>query len=375
MNENNPRPYYFFNIIKGEVIPPGNEPPGRKASIYMVIRRENLLFKDLTIKTKKKLKINDILNIQKAYVPFSNDFLNLIYRSKKKKISRFFYWVGHRLTIEKEDLAYDEVPESFIFKGDPQQIKNYNLFLFKRSTGYEIIYFNGEIFYSTFEKKEQKILEKIYLTSRKFPGEGKIKIFSEIDLTGIDENYSFDLINDDDKDKYIFLPAYFQFDKVFSNISRDKYQENLKSMATLAERFSIFFLIATLLVFILLMLFNFYLKRDNEFYKEKFSDINKVLNAVNLIEYKLINLKEKISSYPDYLMIFKIVNDTIDKNSYLTRFSINKNKVILRGFSNNSLLLLNKLRKSRHIKKIEFKNPVTKDVYSKKERFVIEMEF
>ena len=374
MKENNPRPYYFFNVINGEVSPPGNEPPGRKASIYMVIRRENLLFKDLTIKTKKKLKINDILNIQKAYVPFNNNFLNLVYRTKRKKVSRFFYWVGHQLTIEKENLVYDEVPESFIFKGDPQQIKNYNLFLFRRRDGYEIIYFDGEIFYSTFEQMEQKILEKIYLVSRKFPGEGKTRILSEIDLTGIDENYSFDLISDDNKDKYIFLPAYFQFDKVFSNISRDKYRENLKSIVTLAERFSIFFLVTALLVFILLMLFNLYLKKDNESYKEKFSNINKELNAINLIEYKLINLKEKLSSYPDYLMVFKIVNDTIDENSYLTGFSINKNKVILRGFSNNSLLLLNKFRKNRHFKKIEFKNPVTKDIYSNMERFVIEME-
>jgi hypothetical protein len=364
-------PFYFFNIIKGKIILSGSDLPKRKASIYMVIKRENLFFNDLLIKTKKKIKSNDILEIQKNHIPFKNNFLNLIYCCKKKKASRFFYWVG-RVLIEKENLVYDEIPESFIFKGDPQKVKNYNLFLFKRISGFEIIYFDGEIFYSAFEKDLLKVHEKINLLARKFSSRGKIKILSEIELNGIVENYNFDLI--DDKERNIFLPSYFNITKIFSNTSRDKDNSSLFNLVKLAGKFSNFFLVANLLILILLVLFNLYLKNDRKLFNEKFAGINEVLGKANLIEFKLNNFRKQISLYPDHLLYLKIISDSIDADSLLNEISINRNKIILKGFSKNSLLLLNNIGNNKYFKKVKFKNPVTKGVYSKKERFVIEIE-
>ncbi|MCP4150045.1 MAG: hypothetical protein GY757_20025, partial [bacterium] len=154
---------YFFNSENGEIYRTQEELPKKKSHLYLVINRENLYFGSFPIDTKKRLKDTDILNIQGHFIPYKDQFTNIIYNTDRKGTleKRFFFWIGPPLAgNEVESYFYDEIPESLIFKGDPEEIKNYTLFVFTRAGGYEIIYFNGEDFYSLFEKELPAIQEK-----------------------------------------------------------------------------------------------------------------------------------------------------------------------------------------------------------------------
>lgn len=368
MNDDN-QFFYFFNIETGEIFSSKEEAHKKKRSLYLIIDREKLFFNSFSVKAKKVLKYNDILNIQNHFIPFKTQLLNIIYSIDKKKEKKYFFWISP-LTINIEDYFYDEVPESLIFKGNPGQIRNYNFFVFKRISGFEIIYFDEYDFYSLFEKDESKVDESVITLARKFSKGGKIKILSDIDIQNLNRDYEVDLIEDN---KFYFLPDHFSFKKRFSNISKNKKVKNIKDMIKYWQRnLNIIIVILSLLIITNIFYF-FILKKDNSSFKQRFVEISNIFDKSEQIEFELNIVKNKISLYPDHMLYLKRVCEALDIDSFLTSYSIGENNIVIEGYSKNSLMVLTKLRKCKNFKEVKFKTTVTKNIYSKKEKFEIEI--
>lgn len=375
---------YFFNPMTGDIYlsNEGEDLPSKKSRLYLVLNREQLFFRMFSIDSKKRMKDNHILNIQRHFVPFNGQYLNIIYSSEKQQEKKYFSWVGRSIEsmINMENYFYDEVPESLIFKGDPAAIHNYQFFVFKRMTGFEIIYFNGSDFYSLFEKDESRLWDNIITLIRKFcpassAGTDKINVLTEVNLAPPDGyghyNISIDLIAD--KSRYFFLSDYSPIKKKFSNISENKH---LKSITNIIQRWNrhlniiIFLLIFA--VFIQAVGYIF-LKEDNGQFKEQFAGAQHILNASEQVEFRLNHLKQKISSYPDHLLYLDTIAGSLGEDSMLIGYALEEGKILIEGYSANSLELLNRLRKSSLFQEVKFASTVTKNVASQRERFEIEI--
>jgi len=386
---NSQHPIYWFNPVSGEIHLSQEELPAKKSRLYLVINRENLFFGAFALQSKKRVKDSNILNIQSHFIPFKSDFMNIIYSAEKREEKRFFSWVGHltsTMDVNVESYFYDEIPESLMFKGDPGALRNYRLFVFKRVSGFEIIYFNGgtDDFYSIFEKDESKIVEKIILLTRKFSiGKGEtVRMLADRDISSLHDfrrlmdDYSFNIDIDvikSNENKYFFLPDFFPVKKKFSNLSQNKQMRSIKNIIRQWNR-NLTIIMALLLVVILLNILGFIVfKQDNARFHEKFATIGKTLSAAETIEFNLNKIKRKIARYPDHLLYLKTISEALGLESSLIAYSLDEGKIIIEGYSTDSLGILTQLRKSNRFKEIRFKTTVTKNVYSQREKFEIEI--
>lgn len=376
---------YFFDPATGDIYPSEQNLPAKKNRLYLVINREQLFFRMFAVDSKKRMKDSHILNIQRHFIPFNDQFLNIIYSSEKQREKKFFSWVGQSIAsmVNVESYFYDEVPESLIFKGDPAAARDYRFFVFKRMTGFEIIYYNGADFYSLFEKDQAHIWPHIITLIRKFsPADtNNIKVLTEVDLgplegTGSGRSYGhYDISVDfiDDKSRYFFLPDHFPVKKKFSNISENK---QLKSIKNIIRRWNrhLNIIIFLLLLMVLILAAGFvFLKKDNGRFKEQFAGVQQILNASEQVEFRLNRIKQKIAAYPDHLLFLETIADCLGDDSMLIGYALGEGKILIEGYSGNSLELLDRLRKSGLFKEVKFSSTVTKNVYSQREKFEIEI--
>ena len=367
---------YFFNAVTGDIYLSEEELPPKKSHLYLVINREQLFFRMFSINSKKRVKDAGVLNIQRHFVPFKGQFLNIIYSMEKQEDKKFFFWVSPAM-VDVESYFYDEVPESLIFKGDPAKVKHYHLFVFKRITGFEIIYFDGEQFYSVFEKDESQLLEKLLVLVRKFSLKGTLKVLTEVRIAGDrEETGAYDLDIDlikRDENKYFFLPGYFPVKKKFSNISRNKQVKNIKNIIRQWSR-NLNIIIALLLLVVLLNAAGFVmLKKDNDDYKKKFASIQKMMDASDRMEFRFNRIKKKVASYPDHMLFMDTIAQSLGPESMLLGYTLDQGTITIEGYSPNSLDILEGLRKSNRFQEVKFKSTVTKNVYSQREKFEIEI--
>jgi hypothetical protein len=377
---------YWFNSSSGEIYLSEDQLPQNKRKLYLVVNRENLYFGCFSLHSKKRVKDSNIMNIQGHFIPFKSDFMNFIYSAEKQKQpdKHFYFWVGPLTSgLNTASFFYDEIPESLMFKGDPGTVRNYNLFVFQRVSGYEIIYFNGESgdFYSIFEKEAGQIAEKIALLMRKFAGgrQKKIKILTECDIPFIHQlrsegHYTFDvdLIKGEDN-RTFFFPDFFPVKKKFSNLSQSK---QIKSIRKIIRQWSRNLSIIILLL-LLVILFNVWgflqLKKDSVHLKKNFKEVGKLLDAVDMTEFRLNKINAKISRYPDHMLYIKTIALCLDENSVLIGYSLGDGRILIEGYSPDSLGVLTALRKSNQFQDVRFKTTVTKNVHSQKEKFEIEI--
>lgn len=376
------RSVYFFNPVTGDIYPSEQDLPLKKSRLYLVINREQLFFRMFAVDSKKRMKDSHVLNIQRHFIPFNEQFLNIIYSSEKQQEKKFFSWVGRSL-VNVESYFYDEVPESLIFKGDPATARDYRFFVFKRMTGFEIIYYNGADFYSLFEKDESRIWGNIITLIRKFSpvDNNNIKVLTEVDLgplegTGAGGGYGHYDINVDfigDKSRYFFLPDYSPVKKKFSNISENKQLKSIKNIIRRWNRHLNIIIFLLLLAALILAAGVVSLKKDNGRFKEQFAGIQNVLNASEQVEFRLNRIKQRISTYPDHLLFLETIVDSLGEDSMLIGYALGEGKILIEGYSDNSLELLDRLRKSGLFQEVKFSSTVTKNVSSQREKFEIEI--
>lgn len=376
---------YFFDPVTGDIYPSEQDLPLKKSRLYLVINREQLFFRMFSIDSRKRMKDSHILNIQRHFIPFNDQFLNIIYSSEKQQEKKFFSWVGQSIAsmVNVESYFYDEVPESLIFKGDPAEARNYRFFVFKRMTGFEIIYYNGADFYSLFEKDRSHIWTHIITLIRKFsPADtNNIKVLTEVDLgalegTGSGRSYGhYDIGVDfiDDKSRYFFLPDHYPVKKKFSNISENKQLKSIKNIIRRWNRHLNIIIFLLLLTVLILAVGFVFLKKDNERFKEQFAGVQQILSASEQVEFRLNRIKQKIAAYPDHLLFLETIADCLGDDSMLIGYALEKGKILIEGYSGNSLELLDRLRKSGLFKEVKFSSTVTKNVYSQREKFEIEI--
>ncbi len=377
---------YWFNSSSGEIYLSKDQLPSNQRKLYLVVNRENLYFGGFSLHSKKRVKDSNIMNIQGHFIPFKSDFMNFIYSVEKQKQpdKHFYFWVGPLTSeLNTDSIFYDEIPESLMFKGDPAAVPDYNLFVFRRVSGYEIIYFNGETgdFYSIFVKEAGQITGKIALLMRKFAGGWgeKIKILTECDIPGIHQlrsgdRYTFDvsLVKSEDS-RIFFFPDFFPVKKRFSNLSQSKQIKSIREIARQWGRNLTIIMILLLLV----ILFNGWgllqLKKDNARLKQTFREVGKLLDAADMIELRLNKINAKISRYPDHLLYIKTIAQCLDEDSVLIGYSLGDGRILMEGYSPDSLKILTALRKSNRFQDVRFKTTVTKNVQSQKEKFEIEV--
>lgn len=377
---------YWFNSSNGEIYLSEDQLPQNKRKLYLVVNRENLYFGSFSLHSKKRVKDSNIMNIQGHFIPFKSDFMNFIYSVEKQKQpdKYFYFWVGPLPSdLNTANHFYDEIPESLMFKGDPVTARNYNLFVFQRVSGYEIIYFNLESgdFYSVFEKEAEQIAEKIALLMRKFAGgrEKKIKILTECDIPFIhqlrsESNYNFDVdrINSEDG-RTFFFPDFFPVKKNFSNLSQSKQIESIRKTVRQWSR-NLTIIMLLLLLVILINAWGFLqLKEDNAQLKENFREVGKLLDAADMMEFRLNKINARISRYPDHMLYMRTIAYCLDEKSVLIGYSLGDGRILIEGYSPDSLGVLTALRKSNQFQDVRFKTTVTKNVHSQREKFEIEI--
>jgi len=372
MNQNhNDKPYFFLNTANGEIILSESELPRKRSRIFKVFKREQLLFNEFAIKTRGKIKKNEILKIQESFIPFKDKFVNFIYLSRQKSEQHFFFWIKQSLP-DSDHIVFDEIPESLIFKGDPAKLKEYNMFVFKRMSGFEAIYFDGVMFFSMFAKDPVQFHEKILLLALKYSRQEKIKIYSEIELNTSMLNCEVEII--ENKNNFFILPSYCPLNKFYSSITQNKHYENLMTVNRLVAKFSTILLIQAFIIFLFALFTFFYLRNHQLFLTKKREEIAKLLTTSDLVELRLEKIRKKISKYPDYPGYLKIISNAIDPGTVIYECSILEERIFIKGVSNNSLLLLNKLRKNKYFETAKFKTPVTKNDILQKEEFLVEVE-
>ncbi len=362
---------YYYNSSTNKIFTCKSELPQKKANVYLILNREKLYFDTFQLNQKQKLKNIDILNIQKNFIPFKDRYLNLIYSIEKKNEKNVFFWISPS-TIQIDSYFYDEVPESLLFKGDPSKRNKYNIFVFKRQTGFEVIYFNQNIFFSIFTKSLSNISNNINSIVRKYSLRDKTKILTDIDLGDLAKIYSITLISSDSE--YYFLPDFFDIKKKFSDISKDKQIRSIKDIVKhWNKRLSI--IISLLSIFILINIsFLIILNIDKNTYEKKYNKISKVIKKSEIIEFKINRENKRISLYPDHMLFFKKITESIIDDSFLTNYSLSDGKIIIEGYSNDSRLILSKLQKSNLFDNVKFNSTITKNIHSKKEKFNIDIK-
>lgn len=377
---------YWFNSSSGEIYLSEEQLPQNKKKLYLVVNRENLYFGSFSLHSKKRVKDSNIMNIQGHFIPFRSDFMNFIYSAEKQKQpdKHFYFWVGPLTSgLNIESFFYDEIPESLMFKGDPAEVKNYNLFVFRRVSGHEIIYFSEETgdFYSIFEKEAEQITGKIALLMRKFAGgrEKTIKILTECDIPFIHQlrsegHYTFDvdLIKNEDN-RTFFFPDFFPVKRKFSNLSQSKQIKSIRNFVRQWSR-NLTIIIMLLLLVILFNVWGFLqLKKDTTHLMQTFKEVGELLDAADMIEFRLNKIKAKISQYPDHMLYLKTIAQCLDENTVLIGYSLGDGRILIEGYSPDSLGILTALRKSNQFQDVRFKTTVTKNVHSQKEKFEIEI--
>jgi hypothetical protein len=65
---------YFFDPATGDIYPSEQDLPLKKSRLYLVINREQLFFRMFSIDSKKRMKDSHILNIQRHFIPFNDQF-------------------------------------------------------------------------------------------------------------------------------------------------------------------------------------------------------------------------------------------------------------------------------------------------------------
>jgi hypothetical protein len=350
-----PDSFYYLNTANGQLIYEDQDLPRRKTNIIMLLNREFLLFNELAFQSKKKLKTAEIKALQSNYIPYSGQHLNLIYSFGKKKKQRFYYWLSPE-TLEEKELVYDEVPESLVFKGDPKLIKHYNMFIFRRLTGFEIIYFDNELFYSVFEKEEDNVAGKLVLLARKFSNRSQIKILSELPIDPLLTGYDLKII--DGTAPYYFLPHYLHFPKIFSNISQNKEIKSYKSMVNLGSRYMTVFLIFSLLTLLFNLGFHVFLQINHRTYQKEYDTLAVTMENMNMLEQNVQMIENKINAYPNHLAYLQHISEAMDDDTYFTSYSLKENTIIISVISPSSADLEKKLQQKQDFATVEITSRV-----------------
>lgn len=282
-----------------------------------------------------------------------------------------------------ESYFYDEIPESLVFKGDPAAVSNYNIFVFKRITGYEIIYFDEKSFYSIFEKEVSRLPEGVVLLARKFSlplkEEGRTRVLSEVRLDMGDyetEGYRLDVdLIGDSENGCFFLPDVVPVRKQFSNISQNKQVKSVRDMMRLWDRNLNIIILCLLLLLVVNGVFYFYLKKDNSGFRDKFTTVSDIMDGSELLEFRLNKLKTRLAGYPDHMLYLQTIAKAaaVDENTMLIDYTLGDGQVTIEGYSGDSLAFLSRLRDSKQFKEVKFKTTVTKNAYSSREKFEIEI--
>ncbi|MCP4217358.1 MAG: hypothetical protein GY765_22125 [bacterium] len=398
METKNQQPVYFFDSQSGATYLHETELPAKRNHLYLVMNRGKLNFGSFSMNSKKRVKDSDILNIQGHFIPYKNSFTNLIYNTEAKEEKRIFFWIGDAPGMgDVESLFYDEIPESLIFKGKPESVGHFRIFVFQRVVGYEIIYFDGDDFYSLFTEDPALIPAKVVMLARKFslPLNHDLKVLSEIEfsLSAVTEasemgdeaegselagvaggsEKEIDIRRVADDAPCFFLPDYFPVKKRYSNISRNKQVKSIKNIIRLWNRNLNIILVLLLAVLVVNIAAHIYLKKDNGFFSKQFDTVNMKMEMSEDIRFRLNNTREKLASYPDHMQYLKTVSEAMGPEAVLIAYSLREGKITMEGYCADSLALLSQLRKSSNFKDVKFKTAVTKNAHSKRERFEIEI--
>lgn len=379
---------YWLNGANGEIYDSVEMLPKKRGHLYRVINRESLFFKRFSLNTAKRVKDSDILNIQGHFVPFRQSFTNIIYSAETANEKRFFSWVGGSAnngeiqgTDGDADYFYDEIPESLVFRGEPGQVKLFSFFVFKRASGYEVIYFDSEAgdFYPVFEKDLEAVGEALLILLRKFPSvSGRARVLSEIDIPGLDdfaETYGVEVrpISGEEQKKSFFLPDYYPVKKAYSNISRSR---QIKSIKEIIGRWNKYLTVIIILLAILLAINGagyFILQSEKEALEKKFSTVGRLMGQAETMEMQLHRLRESIAAYPDHQRFMKTVADAIGPETTLTFYTLKEHRIVIQGFGSSSLDIIERLRKSGEFRDVKLKSTVTRSEYLQREKFEIEI--
>ena len=365
----NQEEYFFFNPSNGSLILDKGQTANRLSTLLLVLNRKQLLFHELYLETKKQPNLQQVLSIQSNFLPFEREnFLNIIYQHKDKNKKSYFSWFC-QLSSEEKGRVFDEIPESLLFKGDPKLMGNYNIFVFRRVSGFEIIYFNHGKFFSLFESDQSQILEMIISLKRRFLKQEKPRILSDVDFDLNGERMEVDHISEDAR--YYLLSDHSNLTKFFSNITQDKQARGLNEIIRKTNKFFKFFLGFFSVTAILNLIFFVYLKVNHSDSLERFTEVQNLLDQTEKVELRILKIKNYIARYPDHLLWLEKISDSLDPESQILEYSLNQNRILIKGLSSNSLELLKSIRDNDCFQEVGFKSPVNKNIYSKKERFEI----
>jgi hypothetical protein len=369
MNDS-PDRLFYFDASTGQLMDSDQFVPEKSGNLFLVLNRGMLFFNEISIKAGHKLKTSDILAIQNNMVPLSPPYSNMIFKVGDRKIQRFICWVG-QVQVDENIVFYDEIPESLLFKGNPDNLKHYRLFVFKRITGIEIIYFDQRFFYSYYERDKSKVAERLVTLGRKYSLQGRLSVLTDADFPN---EYNMDVVQLEDSQSHFLLLDHYNINKIFSNFSQHKRMKKVKRIVKSIDRYLNIFLVLLLVLLTAAGYFHLVLQRDRSSLKSDMKRINRIIEESDRIEWGLAEIKKKISSYPDHFRYLRTIQEALDDDSFLSHLSLLKDKIILEGNSKNSLAILSILEKSLLFSKVSFNSAVKKDIYSQTESFSISIE-
>ncbi len=103
----------------------------------------------------------------------------------------------------------------------------------------------------------------------------------------------------------------------------------------------------------------------------KVEELKKEIDGITKDVLVIENFKEK---RPMLLAVLKEITAMLPKNAWLTRARITDTGVELEGYAASASPLLSILEQSKHLRKVEFAMPTTRDQRQKADRFVLKME-
>lgn len=367
------------------IFSPADIPLKKRSNYRLAVNREKLFFRDLTVESGKKLSDAALLAVQGHFIPFRGEHVNMIYSMEKGRSRKFFSWIGPEFTAP-EGFFYDEAPESLFFHCDPALLKTHVFFVFRRVSGYEVIYLAGTDFCSVFAPEAANCSDAVVVLARKYALRGTALVFSDVELDLPDlepeacpDEDRRDVVrfqvsrSDGAPQRAFFLPDVLPMSKRYSNISRVRQSQGLADTMRRWERLADLLVILLILVLLSAAAGHFYLRKDTREFGDSYQVIRKMADRCDLMEFSMEKIRRLAASYPDHMRPLQALAEAVDIDSVLLRLSLGEEGMIMEGYSPNSLEILNRLNKSGVFKEVRFKSSVIKNVSSNREKFEIEM--
>ena len=316
-----------------------------KEQVFQVlpVGKYSSTFFEIEFKNKKKINYRNLID---KYIP-SEEWNYIVYAiNKKKKTEVFPIFFKDKI---RDDLRF--IPESFIFKGEPSILDKANFFVFKRSEGYEQIFYNGEYFISDYFEDELNFNDRILFFLRKIRTfyKGELKLILDWPLDISEEIVSFfnKVYKYNSEVNTFFLIGdikQFKFKKVLQSWKSDFlkiYSEKIEYTKSIVKTVNYIFLTFLLFSFAFYLIFMGFSNKFSVKYKKLFKKADEVEN----IEANLKKFKEKIidSKFSNTFQL--LIKSKGKQPTYFKSMRMRDGRLYLDVYSFNINDFVNSLRK------------------------------